>query len=290
MSQRDYIQNKLKAFKTARESSVAARLLVRDDDLKSLYLGPSTGHLMSIACNAWDAGNLDRLDELFNKYDLTKHANNNSDLNGKLHENWLTIDENKQRKAANDTLSTISELLVAEYFEKREYIINSLSIWGKNPQDVIISKGKETKYIEIKYIPDSPEEYIRRIEAAKPDYVPEASTSSPTFADKAYYLFFRIAEAVIQLEQSEIPIDQRVVFIVFSDLASYEGRVSFKERNNITDYKWENAGFLKDLKNWEPIIVKQPDRWLQEANQIFLSTMKDYKLIDVEKHKKYQKK
>lgn len=276
-----------KAFWSEWEKSIAARLLIPDKGT-TLHTGKDLGFRSTIAFGAFDNGSLNRLDYLFETFKIEREATKSFKEN--LKENWMEHDESKMRDIQNATEALICELAVADYLKSNNCLIKGLSAWWDKAPDITYSRDNIDYFVEVKYLPDSPEIYESRINAAKG----ENSSTSWATPQTLNYFYSRIAEAIIQL--IDYNREQREVFLVFDRTAQkIAGRDDFEKDVhdvsewwclNKADYDYEEDECYSSGNVFYPgvpkskgkdVIVRTPAEWFKEAN-IFVATMNRYNL------------
>ncbi len=126
--------NEKKQFIEACGKSDALKLLVPEPKNAILHLGKETGAKASIAFLAFKRGQLSKLDDLINKYRIVSRGI--PAFKGKLKEHWLEKKGNNRkaeniRKAENNPLSALSELMVADYLDQSRFEIINLEAWDE---------------------------------------------------------------------------------------------------------------------------------------------------------------
>jgi hypothetical protein len=276
------IEFHIKAFLKKRSESVTIQLLIPEnyklDD--KICLDSNSEDLASFAFCAYLDSNLIRLDELFTKWKILEKGT--ADFKGKLRENWLLEEnENKRRNVSNDTLSAISELLVADYFENNCSRVIDLAAWGNKEADVVLENEIKKEFVEAKFFPYSPELYRQGIEAGKNcNGVSSGFISKPNTT--LNYFYYRIAEASIQLTKIR---EDKSIFIVFDQTAS-KGRKCFENGyiNHDRWYKGQNGDHLGILENKkEYVLSKSPKQWLDSITHLYIGSRENFHLINVKR-------
>ncbi len=271
-------------FKKDWRNSPAAKLLLPDINTAKLELGKQEGYLASIAYVAWMNGNLYRLDSLIKEFEICE--NYPDQFKHRLKEIWLEKDPEKRRNSSNNVMSAFVELVVADYLKNLGYKIDNLEAWNDLACDVEYEDTIEKHFkVEIKYLPDPPDFYDQRITAA---ITGGANCIDWSDDEMLNYVFFRIAEAVIQLEKKKISKGQRVVWLVFDALAqTITRRFIDHEFFKFTNWVKENGNYvgiqeiLKNLKNNDDrkkICDIPPQDWVKKIDRLVLSTLRDFHL------------
>ena len=270
------------SFKNAWFNSITAQLLIPNLDSTNLGLGKRSGFLASIAFLAFKRNQLDKLDLILNRFDIKNKAT--PSFKGKLNENWLISTPDKYRKISHDTISSLTELIVASYLSDNKFSIIDLEAINTNSADIVCEDKEVRYYLEVKYFEDSPQLYDSRIESFKTRGV--SSGTLPIEQERLNYFYYRLAEAVIQLRK--YPQNNRMVCFVFHELATETGREVFE--NSLFEFdEWyvnQENNFPSILeKNRETILKHSPSYWLAESNKILIGTLKDFSLEDVKFYK-----
>jgi len=266
-------------FLIAWKRSSAAQLLLPDPETSIIELGKEDGFLASIAFIAYERGLLDRLDGIIEKWQIISKGTN--DFKGKLKENWLCKEESRRRNVGNDTLSALSELIVASYLDNNGFKVIGLAAWGNNKADIICGYQNQKVFFEVKYFSDSPELYNQRVSAAKRNGV--AVGSIPNRLTRLNYFYYRLAEAIIQLNNIKVAPKYKKVFFVFSGLAN---RPRYEFENSIGNYKnWheDNNGNCPGVleKNKQTILNEKPFQWLNQISELFIGTISNWNLENI---------
>lgn len=262
------------------EKSISAKLLVPDPLGTQLYLGKNKGELASIAYLACLRNTIHLIDDLFEKWEIIKKATN--EFKGKLKENWLEKNEKKYRNISNDTISSIAELSVATYLDDEGYSIKNINAWGDKKADITCEKDNKKYYFEVKYFPDSPEFYNLRVDAAKKNGVSCSSVSNQ--GETLNYLYYRLGEAITQLNKQISSEENKIVFFVFAEIATQTGRSIFEESiGDINEWYRREDGNLSGLpqKYKKNIINKSPRQWLSSMTGLFIGTMKNWRIENI---------
>lgn len=263
------------------EKSISAKLLVPNPHGTQLYLGKKKGELASIAYLACLRNTIHLIDDLFEKWEIMKKATN--EFKGKLKENWLEKNEKKYRNISNDTISSISELSVATYLDDEGYSIRNINAWGDKKADITCEKDNKKYYFEVKYFPDSPKFYNLRVDAAKGTGVSCSSISNPN--ETLNYFYYRLGEAIIQLDRQIPDKGNKIIFFVFAEIANKTGRSIFeKSLGDIKEwYRLEDNSLpgLPSNYNKEIIDNKSPQQLLSSINGLFIGTMIDWRIKDI---------
>lgn len=273
--------NEKRQFILEWKTSSAVQLLIPDPNI-SLELGKESGFQASIAFLAFKRGLLDRLNCLIDKWEIKTKGT--KAFKGRLNENWLEENEEKRRKAANDTLSALSELIVAKYLEDIGFKIIDMGAWNDKSVDVVCKRNDKDFYFEVKLFPDSPEFEKLRINSFKNNRVLSKSMSpSP---ETLNYYYSRLAEAVLQLKK--ISNEFINVFFVFTESAGkLQGRTLFEDSigKRIEWYRDPTGDYPNVLgKNRDIILNKTPVQWFNEISELYLTTMKNYELQNIKKY------
>ena len=266
-------------FLIAWKRSSAAQLLLPDPETSIIELGKESGFLASIAFIACERGLLDSLDGIIEKWQI--FSKGTPDFRGKLKENWLCKEESRRRNVGNDTLSALSELIVASYLENKGFNVIDLAAWGNNKADIICGFQNQKVFFEVKYFSDSPELYNMRVSAAKQNGV--AVGSIPNRLTRLNYFYYRLAEAIIQLNNIQVAPKYKKVFFVFSELAN---RPRYEFENSIGNYKnWheDNNGNCPGVleKNRQTILNEKPLQWLNQISELFIGTVSNWNLENI---------
>lgn len=266
-------------FLIAWKRSSAAQLLLPDPETSRIELGKESGFLASIAFIASERGLLDSLDGIIEKWQI--FSKGTPDFKGKLKENWLCKEESRRRNVGNDTLSALSELIVASYLENIGFNVIDLAAWGNNKADIICGFQDQKIFFEVKYFSDSPELYNMRVSAAKQNGV--AVGSIPNRLTRLNYFYYRLAEAIIQLNNIQVAPKYKKVFFVFSELAN---RPRYEFENSIGNYKnWheDNNGNCPGVleKNRQTILNEKPLQWLNYISELFIGTVSNWNLENI---------
>ncbi|MFV9645970.1 MAG: hypothetical protein ACNYWU_09125 [Desulfobacterales bacterium] len=273
----------IKRFLNTWKESSAARLLWPDPENSILELDKEGGLLASVAFLAWDRGLLYKLDYIVEKWQIPSKGTN--EFKGKLKENWLSRVENRRRNVGNDTLSALTELMVASYLDNVGFDVTDLSAWGNEEADVICVEKNNKAYFEVKYFSDSPELYAQRLSAAKANGVTVGSIPNrPTMLN---YFYYRLAEAVIQLDKVGLPAKYNNVFFVFSELADRPGRREFeKSVGRFQSWYEDNSGNYPGVleKNKQAILSENPANWIARIGGLFIGTISNWSLVNITRH------
>ena len=266
-------------FLIAWKRSSAAQLLLPDPETSIIELGKEGGFLTSIAFIAHERGLLDRLDGIIEKWQIISRGTNG--FKGKLKENWLCKEESRRRNVGNDTLSALSELIVASYLDNNGFKVIDLAAWGNNKADIICGYQNQKVFFEVKYFSDSPELYNQRVSAAKVNGV--AVGSIPNRLTRLNYFYYRLAEAIIQLNNIKVAPKYKKVFFVFSELAD---RPRYEFENSIGNYKnWhqDNNGNCPGVleKNKQTILNEKPLQWINQISELFIGTISNWNLENI---------
>lgn len=272
----------MNSFREAWHNSITAQLLIPDLDSTNLELGKHSGFLASIAYLAFKRNQLSKLDFILNRFDIKNKAT--PSFKGKLNENWLISTPDKYRKISHDTISSLTESIVASYLSDNKFSIIDLEAINTNSADIVCEHKQVRYYLELKYFEDSPQMYDSRIEAFKTRGV--SSGTLPNEKERLNYFYYRLAEAIIQL--LKYPKNNRIVCFVFHELATETGREVFE--NSLFQFdEWyvnEQDNFPSILeKNRGTILKHSPSYWLAESNKILIGTLKDFSLEDAKFYK-----
>lgn len=262
------------------KKSISAKLLVPNPQEVQLYLGKNKGELASIAYLACLRNTIHLIDDLFEKWKITEKATD--EFKGKLKENWMDKREEKYRNIVNDTISAIAELSVATYLDDEGYSIKNINAWGDKKADITCEKDNKEYYFEVKYFPDSPELYNLRVDAAKGNGVSCSSISNRS--ETLNYFYYRVGEAVIQLDKQKIDKENKIVFFVFAEIANQTRRSIFeKSRGDVNEWYRLEDNTLPGLPSHynKEIIDKSPQQWLSSIKCLFIGTMKDWRIEDI---------
>jgi len=261
-------------FRRAWKSSPAAQLLV-PDPTSILSLGKENGRLASIAYVAFKRGRLPILDNLVQKFEIPTRGNKS--FKGRLSENWLLLPPEERRSGSNQTKAALAELAVAECLKGLGYKIINLDAWDSKSCDIEAVHDKNKYVIEVKYVPDSPEWFSSRVNAAKGE---DASKWFSSDSASLNYFFLRIAEAIMQLERCDE--GKKCVCLVF-DQSAYDEEELLRE--NIESFeKWsvdphgEHEGFPTSMPmdQKRKVLSKQPLEWLRNPSIVFIGIMESW--------------
>ena len=273
----------IKRFVNAWKESPAAQLLLPDLEKSILKLDKEDGLLASVAFLAWVRGLLDKLDNMVEKWHIPSKGTN--EFKGKLKENWLNRVENRRRNVGNDTLSALAELMVASYLDSVGCDVTDLGAWGNEYADVICIEKNNKYYFEVKYFSDSPELYNLRLSAVKANGVSVGSI--PNHPTMLNYFYYRLAEAVIQLDKVVLSAKYKNVFFVFSELANRPGRHEF-EKSICRFQSWykDNSGNYPGVleKNKQVVISVNPPNWLARISGLFIGTISNWSLVNKKRY------
>lgn len=268
-------------FNLCWEKSIAIKLLVPNPHGTQLHLGKNKGELASIAYLACLRNTIHLIDDLFEKWEIMEKATD--EFKGKLKENWMEKKEEKYRNISNDTISSIVELSVATYLDVEGYSIKNINAWGDKKADITCEKDNKKYYFEVKYLPDSPEFYNLRIDAAKRNGV--FFSSVPNQRESLNYLYYRLGEAITQLNKQISQEGNKMVFFVFAEIATQTGRNIFEESiGDIDEWYYREDGTLPGLPlNYnKEIIEKSPRQWLSSMTNLFVGTiMKNWRIENI---------
>lgn len=270
-------------FLIAWKRSSAAQLLLPSPETSIIELGKEGGFLTSIAFIAYERGLLDRLDGIIEKWQIISKGTN--DFKGKLKENWLCKEESRRRNVGNDTLSALSELIVASYLDNNGFKVIDLAAWGNNKADIICGYQNQKVFFKVKYFSDSPELYNQRVSAAKRNGV--AVGSIPNRLTKLNYFYYRLAEAIIQLNNIKVAPKYKKVFFVFSELANRLGRHEFeKSVGRFQGWYEDNSGNYPGVleKNKQAILSENPANWFAIIGGLFIGTISNWSLVNIIRH------
>lgn len=265
------------------EKSISAKLLVPNPHGTQLHLGKNKGELASIAYLACLRNTIHLIDDLFEKWEIMEKAT--VEFKGKLKENWMEKKEERYRNISNDTISSIVELSVATYLDDEGYSIKNINAWGDKKADITCEKDNKKYYFEVKYFPDSPEFYNLRVDAAKRNGVSFSSVSNQR--ENLNYLYYRLGEAITQLNKQISNEKNKTVFFVFAETATQTGRIIFEENiENINEWYHREDGSLPGLppNYYEKIIDKSPRQWLSSISGLFIGTMKNWRIENITSH------
>lgn len=278
------------ALENRRARSAAVRLMCPEKNIQ-LTFGKEHGYFASMLYLALESGRLSILDQLLGGFKIEQWGS--PDFRGRLQEGWLGYvlggDQNKIRKAANNTFSALIELVVAQHLKKKGAKIIDLEAWkesqsGRRP-DIQYQLARYNRNAEIKYIDASPE-FMALVMNELKTGTPEARS----FGDWEFvnYFFGRIAEAAIQLEP--YPYDTRQVWLVFNPQSKFE-RTVFEKNYLQKPCDWfantnEQREVLKKLFGRKKIPEKHPAEWLKKISEVVLATFSsEWSLEDVKHYK-----
>jgi hypothetical protein len=269
-------------YKELWHSSSAIKLLSPDIENAILYLPPDRGGYSSIGFSAYIRGCLDKLDNLMNEFDILKRGT--KDFKNRLSENWLTEPDDNMRKAYHNTFAALCELVVADVFDKNGFKISNLSAWGGR-HDVEANDGKNKYSVEIKFIDDAPVNWNARLRATLTGFSGWVRNNSETISN---YYYSRIAEAVLQLMDGDVKIDNRIVWVVVSEYAEDNELRDFFEIDKESriwriNSKGEYPGLLaNDIKK---ILSKSPTEWMKESNRLCIATISNFIIKNIREWK-----
>lgn len=272
-------KERIDQFQTCWHQSIAAQLLVPEPRQNVLELGQEAGFLASIAFLAFERGELCKLDSLLERWHIASKGT--QDFKGKLRENWLLKDAPRRRDVCNDTLAALSELSVASYLEDTGCSIVDLGAWGNSRADVVFRTADKDVFVEVKYFSDNPELYQQRLSSATTgDCTVDSIPNTPTLLN---YLYYRLAQAAIQLGAKNVPGESKMVFFVFSTSAA-DARLKFeaslgKQDAWYEDYPGSWPGVL--LGDRAEVLGKTPQQWVEKAKRFFIGTMASWQLENI---------
>ncbi len=270
-------------FKKDWRNSNAAKLLLPDIDKAGLELGKQEGNLASIAYLAWMRGHLYRLDAFVRDFEICEKSTDN--FKCRLKETWLEKDPLSRRKASHNVISALVELIVADYLKHLCYKITNLEAWDQASCDVEYCDSRARQFkVEVKYIPDSPKWYTQRVKATT---INEDDIVSWSDEEVLNYVFYRIAEAILQMKKKEVLKEQRAIWIVFDALAQNISR-KIVDCNFYKFTSWAKSGseypgipkfkLEKENKKRNEILSVDPHDWIKNSDRIVFCTFENYQL------------
>ncbi|MBI4209598.1 MAG: type IV toxin-antitoxin system AbiEi family antitoxin [Deltaproteobacteria bacterium] len=275
-------RRQMRILQNKRKRSVAIRLMCPEKDIQLTY-GREHGYFGSMLYLAFENEQLLILDQLLKKFNIEKRGS--KDFRNRLKENWLRHvpehDLKRQRRASNNTLAALIELVVAQRLRQEGARILDLEAWGNKSPDIDYQEADKRWNVEVKYIGQSPEDLELSVKQLKTD-IPEIRRHDDSSFINYYY--GRIAEAAMQL--SHYPYDTRQVWIVFDELSS---RRKMFERNYL-HHPCDWFGNTDEQKNildmFDPgIYEKKPSEWLKEVSEIILATFTPWHLEDIKRYR-----
>lgn len=256
-------------------SSPAAQLLLPNPAMP-IELQKSEGNWAAVAYCAYVHGALPRLDQL-----LTLYPNWHPSFLSRVREDWLSQPAEKRRCASHNVTSALVECAVADYLKNAKgYKIIGMEALCPTCPDIAYVAGSNMRAVEVKYIPDSPEWYNLRKDAASS----EDGTAFRWTPDQYHmidYVHSRIAEAAAQLQ--DFPISNREVWIVFDTLAATTRSWLQQDSHDRWHGNLESTrptGFPPGTK---PVLLdKPPITWIRAAGCVQIASLQNWSLTEVQ--------
>lgn len=190
-------------FKQYKDQSVACRLLLNGIDKRE------DG---SLAFSAYKANCLNRLDDIFQRFNIEKRGS--LDFKERLKErHLLEVDSQEKFKRYKACESAVVELLVAEWFHGQGEKIVRLGAWEDSTGVDIVSEVHGVKfYTEVKYAAFSPDFYSLYLESKQKGQPVARSVSSLNIVYT--YFLIDVLNGLGQLKRKNVSAEQSRIFLV----------------------------------------------------------------------------